>query len=192
MKRVHWSGKTLSYAVVAVVAVVAAGGSWALAATTSGAIHACASKKSGALRLAGKCSKKHERGVSWNARGPQGPRGASGAKGTNGTNGTNGTSGTSGTNGTNGTNGATKVVVRQVFVSMPTANTFYSGVAQCNAGEVATGGGVNNNDASNTARMVFDGPNSGSATAPPTDWLGSFFNGGAADSFNVYVVCASP
>jgi hypothetical protein len=186
MKRVHWSGKTLSYAAVAIVAIVAAGGSWALAATTRGAIHACANKKSGALRLAGKCNKKHERSVSWSATGPQGSRGASGAKGTNGTNGTNGTKGT------NGTNGATKVVVRQLFVSMPTAATFYQGTAQCNPGEVATGGGVNNNDASNTARMVLDAPGGGNATSPPTSWSGSFVNGGAADSFNVYVVCASP
>jgi hypothetical protein len=174
MKRVHRSGKVLS---IAVVAVVAAGGSWALAATTSGAIHACANKKSGALRLAGKCSKKHERAVSWNITGPQGLRGATGAKGTNGT---------------NGTNGATKVVVRQLFVSMPTAATFYSGTAQCNPGEVATGGGVNNNDAANTARMVFDNPGSGNATSPPTSWIGGFMNGTPADSFNVYVICASP
>jgi predicted ribonuclease toxin of YeeF-YezG toxin-antitoxin module len=180
MTRVHRSGKVLS---IAVVAVVAAGGSWALAATTSGAIHACANKKSGALRLAGKCSKKHERAVSWNITGPQGLRGATGAKGTNGIN---------GTNGTNGTNGATKVVVRQTFVSMPTANTFYSGTAQCNPGEVATGGGVNNNLASNTARLVLDNPNDGNATSPPTSWIGGFMNGATADSFNVYVICASP
>jgi hypothetical protein len=57
-----------------------AGGGWALAASSAGAIHACATKKTGALRVARKC-KKSEKTVSWNARGLRGLRGGTGAQG---------------------------------------------------------------------------------------------------------------
>ena len=67
--------------VVALIALIAAGSGLALAATTSSpVIHACAKKKSGALRLAAKCHH-GERAVSWNQIGPQGLPGAAGPRG---------------------------------------------------------------------------------------------------------------
>lgn len=84
-------------AVAATVALLLAGGGYAIAAT-GGSIHACAKKSGGALRLAGK-GKKSERGLSWNIQGPagqrdpQGPRGPQGALGAQGRTGSAGASG---------------------------------------------------------------------------------------------------
>lgn len=137
--------------------------------------------------------------------GPKGPQGSPGAPGSNGApgpvgakgadgiKGTNGTAGTSGANGINGTNGATKVVVRRTNLPMPTANAIYTAVASCNAGEVATGGGVSHSDAANVVRVIYDSPGSGSATTPPTTWTGLAINGASTiDSLSAYAVCASP
>jgi hypothetical protein len=68
-------------AICAAVAVVSVGGlaGAALAlpsAPHSSTIHACASKSSGALRLASHC-KSRERAVSWSQTGPRGPQGPS-------------------------------------------------------------------------------------------------------------------
>jgi Collagen triple helix repeat (20 copies) len=89
--------------------LLAAGGGWAFAATTTsgGVIHACVSKHGGALRLAPRC-KSNERAISWNAQGIPGTNGTNGINGRNGTSGTNGTNGTSGTNGTNGAPGTAR------------------------------------------------------------------------------------
>src|ERR1700722_13062272 len=59
------------------------------------AIHACANKKSGAVRvLSGKAKcKKSEKSLSWNSEGQAGKNGLNGNNGLNGTNGTNGTNG---------------------------------------------------------------------------------------------------
>jgi hypothetical protein len=77
------------------VAVLAAGAGWAVAATTtsSGVIHACAARRDGTLRLARACNK-HERALSWNIQGVRGAPGRDGANGINGTNGTDGAPGT--------------------------------------------------------------------------------------------------
>jgi hypothetical protein len=85
---------------VAVVALVAAFGGWAIAATTksSPVIRACANKKSGALRLASKC-RKSERSVTWNKQGIPGPQGAAGAAGAKGITGAKGDTGTVNTSG---------------------------------------------------------------------------------------------
>jgi hypothetical protein len=58
-------------------------------------IHACANKKSGAVRvLSGKAKcKKSETSLSWNSGGPAGKNGLNGNNGLNGVNGTNGTNG---------------------------------------------------------------------------------------------------
>jgi hypothetical protein len=67
------------FVAVAAACLLAAGGGWAIAAsTTSNAtLRACASKKTGVLRLASEC-KSSERRVSWNTVGPRGPRGLQG------------------------------------------------------------------------------------------------------------------
>jgi hypothetical protein len=61
------------------VSALLAGGTYALAAG-GGTIHACASKRNGALRLAHRCLKTEKR-VSWNAAGPPGAQGQQGVTG---------------------------------------------------------------------------------------------------------------
>lgn len=73
-------GRSVTYVVVAVLVGSIVGGGWALAASSSGTLHACASKRTGALRLASHCNRR-ERGVSWNTQGRQGNAGAPGAPG---------------------------------------------------------------------------------------------------------------
>jgi hypothetical protein len=67
-------GRTVAFGAVGLLAAAGlAAGGMALAATQSSTtIHACASKSSGALRLAGHC-RSTERAVSWNKAGPAGP-----------------------------------------------------------------------------------------------------------------------
>jgi hypothetical protein len=81
------------YIAVAVIVGAAAGGGWALAAGGS-RIHACANKKNGSLRLAGRCQST-EKAVTWNVKGPQGPQGVKGLRGPAGTNGIAGAAGPS-------------------------------------------------------------------------------------------------
>jgi hypothetical protein len=64
-------------------------------------IRACASKKTGALRLAKSC-RRSERPVSWNQAGPRGATGAPGATGAAGAAGPSGTGGTAGPQGPQG------------------------------------------------------------------------------------------
>jgi hypothetical protein len=85
---------------VALMALVAASGGLAVAATSTGGpvIRACTNKKTGALRLASKCSRS-ERAIRWNQTGPQGPAGPNGAGGPKGANGTTGEAGQAGPQG---------------------------------------------------------------------------------------------
>lgn len=78
-----------------------AGGGWALAAPGGGVIHACANKKTGALRLARTC-KNSETVVAWNVRGPAGVPGGSGPQGPTGAPGPRGNAGVSGPQGVPG------------------------------------------------------------------------------------------
>ncbi len=88
------SGSWVGYVLVAAIAT-AAGGGFAFAANSGGALHGCANKKTGALRLANKCSKR-EKKVSWNVRGPRGVAGAVGATGSTGAKGSTGATGPQG------------------------------------------------------------------------------------------------
>jgi hypothetical protein len=73
--------------------LLAAGGGYAIAAAHGRTIHACASKRSGALRLAAHC-RRGERAVSWNAIGRRGPQGKKGVPGVQGQQGQQGVPGT--------------------------------------------------------------------------------------------------
>lgn len=64
--------------ITAIVAALLSGGGWALAAPATGVIHGCASRTTGALRLAKSC-RRGEVAVTWNVRGPIGPAGPSAA-----------------------------------------------------------------------------------------------------------------
>lgn len=88
---------TLAAVSTAVVAVLM-GASLALAASGGGVIHACANKKSGALRVAAKC-KKNEKAVSWSIQGPAGNAGSQGAPGPQGAAGPQGSAGAAGQQG---------------------------------------------------------------------------------------------
>jgi hypothetical protein len=95
MHRYAGSPRALGYLVVAAITALAAAGGHAVAASRTTAIHACASKRTGALRLARSCNR-NERSVSWAKRGPAGvagPRGLVGPKGPQGLPGTNGHNG---------------------------------------------------------------------------------------------------
>jgi hypothetical protein len=83
---------------IAIVVALACGGAAIAATSSSGALHACANKRTGALRLLthGKC-KHSEREASWNAVGPAGkpgPRGPAGLQGSVGVTGVTGATGT--------------------------------------------------------------------------------------------------
>jgi hypothetical protein len=65
------------------IVALLAGGGWAFAASNTGVIHACASKRSGALRLGKKCQRS-EHAVTWNVQGPQGKQGNPGTPGSSG------------------------------------------------------------------------------------------------------------
>jgi hypothetical protein len=93
---------------VAFAALLAACSGLAIAAGSSGpVIRACANKRTGALRLAGKC-RRSERSVSWNQTGAQGPRGLVGPTGAGGPAGPGGTAGGAGQTGPQGP-GATQI-----------------------------------------------------------------------------------
>ena len=81
---------------VAFAALLAACTGLAVAAGSSGqVIHACANKKTGALRIANTSKCRHgELPVRWNLTGPQGLRGPAGATGATGASGAQGTPGT--------------------------------------------------------------------------------------------------
>jgi hypothetical protein len=65
---------------VGVIALLAAGGGYAIASGSSNTINACANNSTGVLRLARHC-RSTERAVSWNRVGPTGPRGLIGPTG---------------------------------------------------------------------------------------------------------------
>jgi hypothetical protein len=116
-----------------------------------------------------------------------------GQKGARGLRGPKGPTGAAGTNGTNGTNGATKVVIRLTDTAAPTANTT-SGIARCNAGEQATGGGASISGvlggSSAWQQPGYPVPASGSL---PPGWAATYYNSsGFTDTLSVYVICASP
>ncbi len=90
MRRLLASPGTAAIA-VGVVALLAAGGGYAIA-SGGGTIHACAKKSNGALRRANKCQR-GEKGVSWNINGPRGSAGATGAQGPQGPQGPTGPAG---------------------------------------------------------------------------------------------------
>jgi hypothetical protein len=89
--------RAAGYLAVAGATALLATGGWALAASGGGVIHACANKKSGALRLARTCKKRHEHAISWNVEGPQGARGPQGPQGSQGAQGLQGPAAPSGT-----------------------------------------------------------------------------------------------
>ena len=116
---------------VALAALLAACGGFAIAASSpkTRVIRACASKKTGALRLATKC-RRRERFVSWNQTGPQGlqgprGRGVAGARGAAGANGATGAQGQQGPRGPGATSFQTTIALEgsSTLASLPNGVT---------------------------------------------------------------------
>ncbi len=84
--------RVTGYLAVAAITALAGAGGYAFAASGGGSVHACANKRTGALRLAKSCNKR-ERSVSWAIAGPRGTAGPPGARGPQGPAGANGTAG---------------------------------------------------------------------------------------------------
>jgi Collagen triple helix repeat (20 copies) len=138
---------------VAAACLLAVGAGWAIAASTtsSATIRACASKRTGVLRLAGKC-KSSERSVSWNTVGPKGPQGTRGAQGPLGTQGVQGPQGSPGSQGAQGPPGpAGNLASLDQIEGLPCQSQGVAGTAiavfqdeiASNPGEVSGGSGVN-------------------------------------------------
>jgi hypothetical protein len=111
-----------SLIVLVVVALVCAGVAIA-AGGSSGQLHACASKRTGALRLLshGKC-KRSEREVSWNVTGPPGKQGLAGKPGTLGSSGHQGATGAMGATGATGANGTARAYAHVIAGTAMGAN----------------------------------------------------------------------
>jgi hypothetical protein len=88
-----------SYLAVGVAGTLVGAGGLAFATSHGGVVKACASKKTGVLRVATHCNKREERAISWNThgatgrRGPRGPRGVRGQQGIQGAQGLQGPQG---------------------------------------------------------------------------------------------------
>jgi hypothetical protein len=184
MLRTLLKRRTLAYALVVAVLVLAVGGGYSLAASSSaGTIKVCASKSTGVLKLAhGKC-RHGARSLSWNKVGRAGTPGTPGAPGANGT------------NGTNGTNAASNVVVRVGTTSTNVGTTGTILTVRCHAGERATGAGARST--STLGDLVDSIPTVGASFTFATDgqtpdggWLDVKTSSGTAD-YTPYVVCAS-
>lgn len=174
--------------ILVMLGLVVAGSGWAFAATAASnkVIHACAAKRGGALRLAGKCSKT-ERAVTWNVQGVPGK---------------NGFNGTNGTNGTDGAPGATNVAIRfATFTSDAFGQSGHVHV-ECNPGERAVGGGIGWTQSPGSGdAVVYSGPddaNFATTTFPaqgatPIGWAGEIkTSDGAGKTGRIYAICASP
>ena len=111
------------------------------------------------------------------AQGPQGPKGDAGA------------TGATGAKGDKGAEGATNVTIRQASITNGGSGSVYTGGADCQPGEKATGGGyfltVNASPYISTPQ-----PNGGGT---PTGWYAAVIVTSATSSIGrVLVVCAAP
>lgn len=102
--RLRTNGRMTAIAGTAVAALVAGGGTYALAGQGAGTLSACVHRKGGALYEAKKCAR-HDRKLTWSVAGPRGVAGPQGIAGTAGPAGPAGRNGNNGIDGTNGSNG---------------------------------------------------------------------------------------
>jgi hypothetical protein len=115
--------------------------------SASGVVKACASKRTGVIRLANRC-RKSEKKLQWNVRGRRGPagaaRGTKGRQGPRGRKGARGATGAQGPQGAKGDAGTANAVTTQgapgKLVDGP-ANTVVTSTATCDPGTHLLGGG---------------------------------------------------
>lgn len=164
--------------VVAILALVVALGGVAYATIPdgNGVIHGCYDR-SGSLKLidtgAGQSCPKGYTALSWNQSGPQGPAGA---------------------------NGVTHVVVRASAAIILLANTGFDVTANCNPGEIATGGGEHSLGQGNPglvsifrSQPTLNGAPDLASGATANGWRVDAVNNSPYDTeLQAYVMCASP
>jgi hypothetical protein len=180
---------------VAAACLLAIGAGWAIAASTtsSATIRACASKSTGALRLAASC-RRSERSVSWNTVGPRGPRGLpgiQGAKGDTGAAGATGATGAAGAAGQDGPPGPVVLIYRNSGAhSLPSGQTTTQQVS-CPQDTFAVGGGV---QGANITVGSSDQLGLPEWPSPPgSGWTATVTNTGGADTtFQLDVICTVP
>jgi hypothetical protein len=172
----------------AALVVVLGGGAYAAIPGSDGTISGCYATKSGVqmgtqyskgdLRAvdAGESCRTYEKSVSWSQRGPAGPEGPTGAEGPEGPAGEPGTS------------GAAPVVVRYKDVS---GTGSISGVASCDEGEQATGGGFHYGGNGIDGPPIVSAPVPGTAGSPATGWEVTALAARVDQSMvgRVYVMC---
>jgi Collagen triple helix repeat (20 copies) len=152
MRRVL-QGRNAPALALGIVAVILAAGGGAYAATSSGrtrTITACIDHNTGGFYRAHNCAR-HDKTLSWNARGPAGPagqKGATGVQGSKGDPGAQGLKGDMGAQGLKGDTGATgvaHVITRTSSFTFPALNgatgQVLDGTASCLAGETPVSGG---------------------------------------------------
>ena len=120
------------------------------------------------------------------APGAAGPVGAAGAKGD---------TGAKGDKGDKGNPGATSVVVRsEDTVTGPGNNG--SHLTSCNAGERATGGGVELSSGNSNGQLYFEPggvPSPSTTGSTPTGWFSSWYNStSGTNTIRVFAICAAP
>ena len=161
MRRVP-QGRNAPALALGMVAVILAAGGGAYAATSGGrtrTITACINHNTGAFYRAKSCAR-HDKRLSWNARGPAGQVGATGLQGTQGARGPQGPKGDPGAKGDTGAKGGTgakgdtgatgatgvaTVVTRTSSFTFPALNgatgQVLDGTASCAGGETPVSGG---------------------------------------------------
>jgi hypothetical protein len=174
----RWPSPAVAVSITAVV--LALGGvAWASIPGSDGVIKGCYANSSGVLGLLGipyskgdlrvvdsaENCRTYETTLPWNQTGPKGAPGAP---------------------------GATKVVVRGATAAIP-ANSYGKAIANCNPGEVATGGGaaVGVGDGLTKGTLIGSTSTAGN-NSTPAGWVGEARTGATADTVFVQVVCASP
>lgn len=137
---------------VAAVALLAAAGGGAYAATNGRTISVCVKKKGGSLYKASRCARGDTK-LTWNEVGPAGAQGATGAAGSTGATGATGAVGATGARGAQGTTGATGATgpvgpagvsnysVQSQTTIVSSSASSGSVTATCPAGDSLLGGG---------------------------------------------------
>jgi hypothetical protein len=161
------SGRMARYLAVATVASALTAGGLAFAASSGGAIHACANKRTGVLRIASACKGRQERAVSWNVQGPPGQPGRTGATGATGAAGPPGPQGPQGSTGSQGPGASSfATTIPQGTIQAPLA-TLSNGVTitgNCQSGgtgvqlNITTTSGMDNLEASGTVQAAAATP----------------------------------
>jgi hypothetical protein len=160
---------------VAVLALLLAGGAWAFG-STGGEIHACVKNVGGNIRIvaADEACKDNETGLQWNFEGPQGPRGDRGEVGPQGPPGPQGPSGVLG------------FYRRESdWITVAADGIYVRHWVDCDAGDVATGGGYHFGGDLEGVRVKTTSP------GYPHQWFAWVVNTGPEDvSLKVWAVCA--